>query len=333
MAQRKKRSFFSIFRRRSVKAILQMSPAAHLPSIFSVGKIVAFDAGPEGNVYLAAALAELDYQTEQPGWAIFPKTMPDQPQKYRVVALSGGKPVLDFLIEQEPFNIHHIQPLGDEILLVCARSHYRGPTDYEENGRIYTRNGKFVRSILLGDGIQSVQATSEKVIWTSYFDEGIFGNYGWEHPVGESGLVAWNHDGEKLYEYRPNEALDSISDCYALNVRSSEDVWFYHDTESFLVHLHLHEVENRWTIPVSESDGFAVMENHALFRGGYEERDSYHLFSLLKKGRVRKVSEFELRDQDGNRLVAERIVGRGGMLHLVSGGYLYCLDMRSLLQL
>lgn len=315
-----------------MKRILHLVPAAHLPSIFPFGKIVAFNAGPDGNVYLVAALAELDYQTEQPGWAIFPKTMPDQPQKYRVVVLSEGKSVLDFLIEQEPFNIHHIQPLGEEILLVCARSHYRGPNDYEENGRIYTRNGKFVRSILLGDGIQSVQATSENVIWTSYFDEGVFGNYGWEDPVGASGLVAWNHDGEKLYEYRPTDVLDSISDCYALNVTSGEDVWFYHDEEFSLVHLHLHEVENRWAIPVSESDGFAVSEDHALFRGGYEERDSYHLFSLRKNGRVRKVLEFELKDQDGNKLVAERIVGRGGMLHLVSGVYLYCLDMRSVLQ-
>jgi hypothetical protein len=117
--------------------------------------------------------------------------MPDQPQKYRVVALSGGETVSDLLIEGEPSNIHQVQPLGDEILLICARSRYKGPGDYDRNGRIYTRDGKFIRSILLGDDIRSVQSTSEGVIWACFFDEGIFGNFGWEDHVGAAGLVAW----------------------------------------------------------------------------------------------------------------------------------------------
>ena len=316
-----------------MKRTLRLSPVAHLPSIFPVGSIVSVNAGADGSVYLVAALSELDYVAEEPGWAVFPKTISDQPQKYRVVALSGGETVLDFLIEREPFNIHLVQPLGDEILLVCARSHYRGPDDYDRNGRVYTRDGKFVRSLLLGDGIQSVQTTSDEVIWTSFFDEGIFGNFGWEEPVGASGLVAWNHAGEKLYEFRPAKQLDSIIDFHALNVSSNEDVWFYHDSEFSLVHLHRQTVENQWAIPVSESDGFAVSDHYALFQGGSEEGNTYRLFSLRKKGRVKEVSVLTLLDSDGNRLVAERTVGRGKMLHLVSGGYLYCLDMRSALQI
>jgi hypothetical protein len=318
-------------KRPAVRRSLQLSPIAHLPSIFPSGRIVAFNAGPEGNIYLVAALSELDYRAEEPGWAIFPKTIPDQAQRYRVVVLSGGKPVLDLLIEGERFNIHGVQPLGDEILLICARSHYRGPDDYDKNGRIYTRDGEFVRGILLGDGIHSVQATSGKVVWTSYMDEGIFGNLGWEDPVGSSGLVAWSQDGEKLYEHRPAKALDAIIDCYALNVSGNEDVWFYHDSEFTLVHLHLQKLENQWAIPVPESDGFAVSGSQALFRGGHEERDTYHLFSLRKKGRFRKVSEIELRDREGNKLIADQIVSRGDTLFLLSGDFLYCLDMNSAL--
>lgn len=325
------RSLFSIFKRPALKRSLQLSPTARLPSIFPSGSIVAFNVGPGGEVYLVAALSELDYRTEKPGWAIFPKTIPDQPQRYRVVALSGGKLVLDLLIEREQFNIHDVQPLGDEILLVCARSHYRGIDDYDKNGRIYTRDGRFVRGILLGDGIHSVQATSDKVIWTSYIDEGIFGNFGWEDPVGESGLVAWSPDGRKLYEHRPAKALDAIMECYALNAAGNEDVWFYHDSKFTLVHLNLNRVVNQWAIPIPESDGFAISGSHALFRGGCEERNTLHLFSLGKKGRFKKILEIELEDREGHKIIPDRVVSRADKLYLTCGDYLYCLTTKSAL--
>jgi hypothetical protein len=332
MTEDKKTGLFSFFRNRSEHRILQLSPIAHLPTIFPKGELVAFNVGPDGCVYLVAALAELDYRTVEPGWAIFPKTVPDQTQKYRVVGLSGGRSILDVVIEQERFNIHHVQPLGDEILLVCARSHFRGPKDFDENGRIYTRDGRFVRSILLGDGIQSVQTTSDKVVWTSFFDEGVFGNYGWENPVGASGLVAWDAAGKRLFEFQPIEGLDSITDCYALNVESGEDVWFYYYTEFVLIQLNGHKISKYWKIPISGSDAFAVSDGLVLFRGGYEERDSYYLFSIRNNGKVKKVSDFELQDHDGRRLVAENVVGRSDQLHFISGEYLYCLEVQSVLQ-
>jgi len=98
--------------------------------------------------------------------------------------VSGSETVLDVAIECERFTIHDVQPLPNELLLACARSFYKGPDDFEKNGRIDTRDGEFLREILLGDGIQTVQAMSSGVIWTSYFDEGVFGNYGWTDPVG-----------------------------------------------------------------------------------------------------------------------------------------------------
>lgn len=35
-------------------------------------------------------------------------------------------------------------------------------------------------------------------IVTSYFDEGIFGNFGWDQPLGASGLVVWDEQGRVL---------------------------------------------------------------------------------------------------------------------------------------
>src|SRR4051812_29941082 len=208
---------------------IQISPVVSLAPLIGDAQLVAFNVGPDGVVYLVIAQRPLDYR-EESGNASFPKTIPRQPQKYRVLALSGSQPILDITIENELFNIHNVQPLADELLLVCSHSHYRGPDNYEKNGRVYRRDGTFVREILLGDGIQDVQTTPGGVIWTSYFDEGVFGNYGWDDPVGASGLVAWDASGKKLYEFAPTGGLDSICDCYALNVLDEENVWLYYYT-------------------------------------------------------------------------------------------------------
>jgi hypothetical protein len=176
---------------------LRLSPIAHISPFLADGELVALNVGPDGCVYLVIAMHPLDYRIEQSSGASFAKTVPDQPQTYRVIGLSGGRPVLDVVIDGERFNVHDVQPLLDELLLVCLRSHFRGSDDFEKNGRIYTRGGKFSRELLLGDGIQSVQTTLDGLIWTSFFDEGVFGNYGWRNPEGASGLVARKADGTK----------------------------------------------------------------------------------------------------------------------------------------
>src|SRR6516164_6439934 len=120
---------------------VRATSVASLASLLGDGELVAFNVGPDGVVYLVVALKPLDYRSEEPGWASFAKTVPDQPQEYRVIGLFGGESVFDVLIEQERFNIHDVQPLVDELLLVCVRSHYKSPDDFEKNGRVYTLNG------------------------------------------------------------------------------------------------------------------------------------------------------------------------------------------------
>jgi hypothetical protein len=304
---------------------------ASLAPVIGDGEIVAFNVGPDRVTYLVVALKPLDYRIEQPGWASFAKTVPEQPQRYRVVGLSGSQTVLDVVIEGERFNIHDIQPLPNELLLVCARSYCKGQDDFERNGRVYTRDGKFAREILLGDGIQSVQATSKGVIWTSYFDEGVFGNYGWQSPVGASGLVAWDSAGNKVYEFQPRDGLDSICDCYALNVESEEDVWLYYYTEFPLVRLRRREIESVWKMPLGGSGAFAVSRGHALFCGGYKDRDTYQLFALGKNANPDLLAKVEFRNENGSKLVADRVVGRTDVIHLLSDGHFYQVDVQAAL--
>src|SRR5213080_2898778 len=130
-----------------MKQLICLKPVACLARLVANGELVAFNVGLDGVVYLAIAQKPLDYRTQGPG-ASFAKTIADQPQDYRVIGLRGSDIVLDVMIEGERFNIHDIQPLGKELLLVCCRSNYRGPSDFDKNGRVYSCDGKFERGML-----------------------------------------------------------------------------------------------------------------------------------------------------------------------------------------
>ncbi|BAU14089.1 hypothetical protein LEP3755_46340 [Leptolyngbya sp. NIES-3755] len=311
-----------------MQKLVSLSPIAQLSSLLTSGNIVAFNVGFDGTIYLVLALNPLDYRAEQPGGASFAKTIPDTPQIYRVVAVQENQITLDRTITGETFNIHDIQSLPpSELLLVCSRSYRKSPDDFEKNGRIYNLDGDFKREILLGDGIQSVQVMADGTIWTSFFDEGIFGNYGWDDPIGSSGLVAWDAAGRKVYEFEPTQDLDSICDCYALNVASDVDVWLYYYTEFPLVHLRQQKVQSFWEMPIEGSNGFAIFGDRALFRGGYDDQDTYYVFSLPHKGKVKLIKKFQFTDETGEKLIAERVIGRGSSLYLLSRRSLYQADM------
>ncbi len=312
-----------------MKRTFQLSPVICLSPFVKGGELVAFNVGSDGSVYLLVALEPVDDRREGQG-SSFIKTVPDNPQTYRVIGLCGNQCFLDVGIEGERFNIHHVQPLPEGLLLVCARAYYKGPRDFDKNGRVYTRTGKFVREILLGDGINDVQTTTNGTIWTSFSDEGIFGNYGWGlDPVGVSGLMTWDATGKKHYEFKPTGGLHTICDCYAMNVESDEVTWLYYYTEFPLVRLRSRMIHSIWRMPLGGSDAFAISGDHALFRGGYKNRDSYQLFALGDNGNVSLVAEIDLQDERGNKLVAERVVGRANAIHVVSGENLYRVDVQT----
>jgi len=288
------------------------------------GKIVAFGVGHEGNVYVAVAQEPVDYTREQPGWATFPKTRPDSPQSYRLLAYDGetADTILDLLIREEAFNIHFIQPLLDRLLLVCARSTWRSETDIEHNGRIYDRKGQLVGEIILGDGIEDIQVTASGRIWASYFDEGIFGNFGWRLPLGNPGLVAWDSAGEVTYRFEPQPPLESMADCYAMNCPSESDLWCCYYMSFPLVHIqHSHVVES-WESPVGGAHAFAISDAGVLFQGGSKDRHTYKLCAFASDALSVTMSA-SFNTASGHQIKADRVVGRGGSLFLLEGREIY----------
>ena len=294
-------------------------------------KVVTFNVGPSGEVYLLLAVNPLDYRTKDSGNASFAKIVSDSPQSYRVLVLRRGELELDLAIHDERLNIHIIQPLGNDLLLACSRTEYRRAADFDLNARVYSRDGTFLREFLLGDGLETIQTTSRGEIWTSYFDEGVFGNYGWNVPAGAAGLVAWNELGEKVYEYDAVGPVDAIVDCYALNVASDKDVWCYYYTDFPLVHLHDKRIVSTWKVPVSGSHAFAVAAGHALFAGGYAKCDSFQLVRLAPDGTSLLIGEFEIIGDDSVAVKPAQTIGRGAILYVLGDGVVYEIDLKDVL--
>ncbi|WP_321856417.1 hypothetical protein [Burkholderia cenocepacia] len=318
--------------------ILHVQPLASLDSLSATGELVAFNVGSDDALYMVFALEPLDDRTCSNG-ASFAKTTPSTLQRYRVIAWKDGATLLDLAIDNEPFNIDEIQPVEDHLLLVCTRSRYRGPNDFDLNGRLYRRDGTPCGEILLGDGIESVQVTAAGEIWTSYFDEGVFGNLGWASPVGESGLVAWNRRGEQRYAFSPPEGLGPIDDCYALNVTGDHDVWLYYYSEFALVRLCDRQAVASWRLPVKGSHAFAVIRNPeqdgayaALFCGAYNDRDALQLVHLGGDGEVRPVRTYHVKRAGSGPIGIARVVGRGHALHVIgTDRHVYRVDMTEIL--
>jgi hypothetical protein len=70
----------------------------------------------------------------------------------------------------------------------------------EPLGRILTREGREIRRVRLGDGIEHLKIDDGGRIWVGWFDEGVFGNGGWrvpghEWPPSIYGLAAFDDGG------------------------------------------------------------------------------------------------------------------------------------------
>lgn len=192
-------------------------------------------------------------------------------------------------------NFHFIQPIKDKLLLLGARSYYRSNSGGEENAFIMDRTGEVYNKFCFGDGIAECIALSDGKIITSYFDEGIFGNYGWDEPIGERGLVVWNENGEIIWQ-----ANHDIFDCYAINTDEAENLWFYFYTDFNLVKTDF-KTEKIYTPDISGANAFFLTNDlqHIIFDKGYQNHGKY-LYAPITYNKIGvfKPLEFVYQDQE-----------------------------------
>ena len=216
------------------------------------------------------------------------------------------------------FQFHYLRPAGDHFLLLGARCAYRenGP---DQNAWIVSRDGAVLSRFCLGDGIQDCVVKKDGTIITSYFDEGVFGNYGWDEPLGACGLIAWTSEGTPLWK---NENY-SIYDCYAISLDEEENLWFYYYDEFRLVRTNFKE-DFVFELPIEGSGAFSVAPsgNTFLFQGGYQQRDKFYF--LTAHGDHLGKKQEAIPTCDGNKVAVEQCsLLRSRMLFLGKDGVLY----------
>lgn len=195
-----------------VPLVRDLSPPAPGDEVlsFSVtpsGDVLTMWASPEGRALLTGY--------EEHGIGMFPQTSPPRPVDVRVVRDTPyTREETRVLSVTTSFPTAHAMP-GGAILVVGARAAW-SPEAPEHNGHVYDADGRLVRSACLGDGIEHALTTAKGRIWVGYFDEGVFGNFGWDgpgpRPIGAPGLNLFD---EQLNLVLSNDAVNIVS-CYAL---------------------------------------------------------------------------------------------------------------------
>lgn len=302
------------------KRVLRLRAGHSLSSATEESPVAAFDIGPDGVTYLVLA------KRERTLTAVFHPKRKD----YRIIGVAGDAATLDIEVTTEQFVIDHVQPLPEGLLLASSRADFRN-TGSHKNGRVYSRSGKQQREILLGDGISSLQTTLEGRIWTGYFDEGVYGNSGWDPPIGASGLVGWDAEGRKNFEFQPAD-VPPIDDCYALNVASEDDVWLCYYSDFPLVHLRNDRIVSVWKMPLESCRAFAVDDRHALFAVGRGETLTLNLFEICEQETPRLLADFEIQDPSGRPLEASRVSARANVIRFLGGDSLFETDVQTALK-
>jgi hypothetical protein len=271
-------------------------------------------------------------RVEQPAWASFPKTHTDN-EYSSIVSVSGHSGSRETRLVGLTATFPQIEMLPDDEILVVASRCYRNPDgSHEMNAKVYDQDGKQNREFLLGDGINHIQTDAEGRIWVAYFDEGVFGNFGWQHaggPFGVAGLSCFTKLGQKMWDYEPPEGFDHIADCYALNV-SSSGVWSHYYTGFPIALIDSNWRVRCWNTDFSGGRTFAVGNNKVLLYGGYgDRRTACNLLSLDDRD-ARLVAEVSLilpREIDPTK---DTVIARDRGLHVFLGDDWYVFSIDSL---
>lgn len=196
---------------------------------------------------------------------------------------------------------------SDGTLLIVQGRCLKDGASIERNARRYNPNGQLIEAFTLGDGISAVQIDESDTIWVSYFDEGIFGSFGWDKPLGSDGLIAYTMNGKKIWgasEY-------GIIDCYGMNIVSSKEVYFYYYDDFYIVELSNMNETNRYRVQANESIHQFILDESGLI--AQVDRDDLIRFgkrnhTLAPKGKL------QLTDEKGKRIIGP-VFMRGNFLY------------------
>ncbi len=224
---------------------------------------------------------------------------------------------------RQKMNFHFIQPIGDRILLLGARARLYNNGSPDQNAVFMNREGKVEFRTCFGDGIQDCLVMQDGRIVTSYFDEGILGNFGWHQPLGASGLVVWDDQGSVLWK-NTNHAM---IDCYAMNIDEQDHLWFYYYNEFNLVKT---DFKSEWVYrpDISGSSSLLIMKSHTgvIMDSGYGNHRKLKMLRLLGN-RLGRAVDVDI-TYNGGRIPLDMYCFRSSKAVVADGrGRIFCVDV------
>lgn len=231
---------------------------------------------------------------------------PVQKNDWTIKVIKGNS-VETVELKDVPLIPTEVDSFSDGSLLIAQVRCLKDGKYIERNARRYNPNGQLIEAFTLGDGISNVQIDETDTIWVSYFDEGIFGNFGWEQPMGNEGFIAYDINGEKLW----GAGSYGIVDCYALNVVSSKEVYFYYYDDFFLVRLNEKKETIRFRI-----EGDDTMQQFLFDQSGLiGQIDMFTLMRFqIENGTITPKEELQLIDENGKPITGP-VFMRGSFLY------------------
>jgi len=304
---------------KSYCAVLQItfSKVADIPEFsdeFSLAKRSVTNDGAGLFLFVESSAEEKFSQSNQQKKGVLPATRIAEPARFVLVQLRGGE-IKKIELPELDTTFPHVDVFPDgRILVVGPRSAWRSEDDYDTNGLIFDPLTGDRSCILLGDGIQNISIDSLAKIWVSYFDEGIFGNFGWggpnSKPVGWSGLNCFSADGKLIWSFPLDDEYGSISDCYALNVQNeTASLYFY--TEFPLCRISTSFQRRYWKTGLTGCHQFAISESLVLFSGQYKDPQSVGYLASLEDERIGEPQKVEFLLPDRSPISNGQLLGRG----------------------
>lgn len=298
--------------------------------------VIGAGAGPNGDLLaLATTRAASEAATGRsisPGGAAFPNTRAAHPYKATLIHFNRDGKLVGHLELAEIFVAHpHIRPLPEGRYLVAgSRTQRFRDGSFETNGYVYGPDGRVECSFLMGDGIADVQCDDAGNIWTSYFDEGIFGNFGWNQPVGAPGLLCFDSAGQTTWHFEAPDGFDAMADCYALNVTSPSEVYVYYYGDFAVMRISGQSPIKAWRSPIHGSGAVAVFAEHVALLGSYDQRDRLFIGRLGSAGMINIARHRFVFDGVDHPARPGRVQGRGSCFTRMVGTTWFRCDIREL---
>jgi len=301
---------------------------------------VCASVGPRGElvtVWVAAGdLSAVTARTVNRGGASFPDPDAARPVTARITV---HDPALASITPVQSLGLAHIaaQPMpGGGFLIAGARCRWR-PDGPDRNAIVYDAAGQVVSDHVLGDGVSHVQTTSTGQVWAGYFDEGVYGNYGWGRPdsavpVGAPGIVQFSPGLEPAWQYPggpPGELRNPVSECCALNVTDA-CVWAFCDAGSPVICIR-DGVVTSWQNDLASASALAADRPCVGLFAGYGRDSGRFTLARLGEDRIHLEAEYRIVLPDGRPLLPDtHVIGRGPRLHFLTGNSWYQLEIGSI---